>query len=213
MGRAPGPNDPPTWVTYQSTIGDRSSLFAAVRDAWAPSTALYLGSYLDLSPSTAIPSVTYVDTDRRVARFFDDKDLVADQLRGRCAPAAVTEYLCCDYASELPLARHSFDLLISLYAGPVWDSSSRYLAHGGLFLANNSHGDASLAALDPRLSLLAAVKSNGDCYTLDRTNLDTYLIPKNPLDADPAGIRLRGRGIGFTKTAFAYVFRYEPPHA
>ena len=213
MGRAPSPKTPPTWVTYRATIGDRSSLFAAVRDAWSPSTALYLGSYLDLSPSTAIPYVTYVDTDRRVARFFDDKDLVADQLRGRCAPAAVTKYLCCDYSSELPLAPHSFDLLISLYAGPVWDSSSRYVAHGGLFLANNSHGDASLAALDPRLSLVAAVKSNGDRHTLDRTELDTYLIPKNPLHADAARIRSQGRGIGFTRTAFAYIFRYANPVA
>jgi len=82
-----------------------------------------------------------------------------------------------------------------------------------LFLANNSHGDASLAALDPRLSLVAAVKSNGDRHTLDRTELDTYLIPKNPLHADAARIRSQGRGIGFTRTAFAYIFRYASPVA
>ena len=213
MGRSPSPSTQPTWVTYQSAIGDRSSLFAAIQKAWSPSNALYLGSYLDLSPSTAIPFVTYVDTDRRVARFFDDEDLVAAQLLGRSDPAAVTKYLCCDYTSELPLTPHSFDLLISLYAGPVWDSSSQYLAGGGLFLANNSHGDASLAALDPRLSLAAAVKADGDRYRLDRRELHTYLIPKNPLHADAARIRSQGRGIGFTRTAFAYIFRYANPVA
>ena len=213
MGRSSRVGTQTTWVTYQSVIGDRSSLFAAIRDAWSPSTALYLGSYVDLSPSTAIPAVTYVDSDRRAARFFDDRELVADQLRGRSDPGAVTEFLCMDYTAELPLAPGSFDLLISLYAGPVWDSGSRFLAPGGLLLANNSHGDASLAALDPRLSLEAAVKADGDGYRLDRAELDTYLIPKSPLHADPDRIRSQGRGIGFTKTAFAYVFRYVDSEA
>lgn len=184
-------------------------LFAAIRDVWAPSSALYLGSYLDLSPSTAIPAVTYVDTDRRVARFFGDEELLADQLRGRCHPGGTTEYLQCDYTCELPLKPRSFDLLISLFAGPVWDASSRYLADGGLFLANNSHGDASLAALDPRLSLVAAVRQEGDVYRLEQEDLGMYLIPKNPDHADPARIRNQGRGIAFVRTAFAYVFRYS----
>lgn len=209
MGQSPSRGAQPTWATYRSTIGDRSSLFAAIRDAWSPATALYPGSYLDLSPSTAIPSVTYVDTDRRAARFFEDADLVADQLRGRGDPGARTEFLQLDYTTELPLAPGSFDLLISLYAGPVWDSGSRFLAPGGLLLANNSHGDASLAALDPRLRLVAAVSADGDRYRLDRAALDSYLVPRNPAHADPDRIRAQGRGIGFTRTAFAYVFRLD----
>lgn len=198
----------PTWDTYQSTIGDRSTLFSAIRDAWAPSSALYLGSYLDLSPSTAIPEVTYVDTDRRVAKFFGNEELLANQLRGRCHPGGTTEYLQCDYTSELPLKPRSFDLLISLFSGPVWDTGSRYVADEGLFLANNSHGDASLAALDPRLRLVAAVTQDGDVYRLEQEDLGTHLVPKNPDHADPDRIRNQGRGIAFVRMAFAYVFRY-----
>ena len=58
----------PSWTTCRSMIGDRSGPFGAVSTAWHPTKALYPGSFLNLSPSRAIPSVAYVDTDRRAAR-------------------------------------------------------------------------------------------------------------------------------------------------
>lgn len=42
-------------------------LVSEVDKRWSIRRALYPGSYLDLSPSTAIASVIYVDTDRRAA--------------------------------------------------------------------------------------------------------------------------------------------------
>ncbi|MFC5379345.1 hypothetical protein [Aquipuribacter nitratireducens] len=68
------------------------------------------------------------------------------------------------------------DPVVSLYAGLVWDACRAYLAPGGLLLANASHGDASVAALDPDIEPVAA-------------------------------IRRSGRGIAYTRDAFAYVFR------
>ncbi len=56
-----------TWTKYRESIGDRTSLFTALVETWPVERALYLGSYVDLSPSTAIGSVTYVDTDARAA--------------------------------------------------------------------------------------------------------------------------------------------------
>lgn len=170
--------------------------------------ALYLGSYLDLSPSTAIPSVTYVDTDKRAARYFADEDLVAAELEGRTLPGAGTDvkFLHADFTNPLPLSS-DFDLLISLYTGPTWDHAPRYLEPGGLFLANASHGDASLAALDPRLELVGAVLHEDTGFRLDRDGLDDYLIPKSPKAADPDRIRSAGRGIAYTQDAFAYLFQ------
>lgn len=200
-----------TWETYRNSIGDRSGLFRALRLTWGVSKALYPGSYLDLSPSVAIEDVTYVDLDRRAERFFADRKLVAQQLKDAGVTGRSLEFIRADYAQGLPLARGAFDLLISLYAGPVWDNCAGYLTGGGLLLANNSHGDASIAALDPRLSLIAAVQADGAQFRLDTDALDRYLIPKKPEHADLDRIRSQGRGIGFTRTAFAYVFRYEPP--
>lgn len=199
----------PSWATYRQTIGDRSGLFAAVRERWAPARALYPGSYLDLSPSTAIPSVTYVDTDRRAARYFSDQDLVGARLHGRTLAGAGAEvqFLHADYSIRPPLPAGGFDLLISLYAGPVWDHCRQYLAPGGLLLANTSHGDASLAALDPSLELVAVAHHRADRYHLDDDGLERHLEPKNPATADPDLIRRQGRGITYTRTAFAYLFR------
>ncbi len=205
----------PSWATYRTSIGDRSGLFAALRERWHPAKALYPGSYLDLSPSTAIASVTYVDTDRRAARYFAGGPLVAAELQGRTLLGAGTEvaFLHMDYTEALPLPPRGFDLLISLFAGPVWEHCSHHLSPDGLFLANASHGDASLAGLDPALQLVAAVHQRDGRYRLDTEALDSYLLPKRPATADPELIRRQGRGIAYTRTAFAYVFARAEPHA
>ncbi|WP_062526401.1 hypothetical protein [Demequina rhizosphaerae] len=204
-----------SWASYRASIGDRSSLFGAVRDAWHPTSALYPGSYLDLSPSTAIPAVTYVDTDRRAARYFADTALVEAELRGRGDAGAAAEvvFLALDYTAPLPLAEAHFDMLVSLYAGPVWEHCRQYLAPGGRLLANASHGDASLAALDPSLRLVAAVHHRDGRYHLDTADLDRYLVPKKRADAVAERIRRAGRGIAYTKSAFAYVFEASGSHA
>lgn len=198
----------PTWESYRDSIGDRSGLFSAIADSWAPRRALYPGSYLDLAPSTAIASVTYLDVDRRAARYFADDALVEADLAGRTRPGAGAEvgFVHGDYTGDLDLPEAGFDLLISLYAGLVWDHCRRYLAPGGLLLANTSHGDACVAALDPSLTLVAAISHRDGDYRLETTGLETHLVPKKPESADADLIRQRGRGIAYTKSAFAYVF-------
>ena len=199
----------PTWTDYRASIGDRSTLFAAVAAQWGVARALYVGSYLDLSPSTAIASVTYVDNDRRAARFFADHTAVAADLLGRTTGDAGSEvaFLDADFTAEMALEEAAYDLLIALYTGPAWDHCRRYLAPDGLFLANSSHGDASLAALDPDLELVGVVQHRGDRYRLGAEDLDTYLQPKKPETADADLIRAGGRGIAYTRPAFAYLFR------
>ncbi len=160
----------PSWSTYRRSIGDRSGLFAAVARTWAPARALYPGSYLDLSPSTAIGSVTYVDTDRRAARFFADRELVSAELRAAAPLAGAGRevvFLPADYTAPLAVPAASVDLLISLFAGPVWEHCRGHLRPGGLLLANTSHGDASLAALDPALQLVAAVQVRDGTHRLE----------------------------------------------
>ena len=200
----------PSWLTYRESIGDRSGMYRALVEHWAPASALNVGSYLDLSPSTCIPAVTYVDTDRRAAKYFADSGRVRADLDGATLPGAATEitFLDADFLKPLAVADASFDLLIALFTGPAWDSCARYLAPGGLFLANSSHGDASLAALDSRLTLVGAIHHRDGRYRIDRDDLDRYVIPKKPEHADAGLIRASGRGIAYTKTAFAYLFEF-----
>ncbi|MER3389736.1 MAG: hypothetical protein RJQ01_06850 [Microcella sp.] len=197
-----------TWSGYRESIGDRSPLFAAMVSEWGISTALYPGCYLDLSPSTAIDDVTYVDNDARAARYFATEGLAESELGA--APASTARriaFIAADYTTSLPIAQGSVDLIISLYAGPVWDHCRPYLAPGGLLLANTSHGDASVAALDPDLELVAAVHHRDGRYRIERAELDAYLHPKSAVPVDAESIRRSGRGVAYTKTAFAYVFQ------
>ena len=198
----------PTWRSYCHSIGDRSSLFAAVADGWGVRSALYLGSYLDLAPSTAIASVTYVDIDKRAAAFFADREVLESELEGRRRPGAGEwiEFVHQDYTDPVPLQEGSFDLMVSLFTSPAWDSCRRYLAPDGLLLANASHGEASLAALDSSLRLAAAIHHEDDTFHFDTKDLDSYLIPKNANHASAERIRRDGKGVKYTRDAFAYLF-------
>lgn len=198
----------PTWLSYCGTIGDRSGMFATIAERWSVNSALYVGSYLDLAPSTAFPSVTYVDVDRRAAAFFADVELVRAELQGRTIDGAGEDvaFIHQDYTSALPLPDGKFDLLISLFTVPAWQSCHRYVKDDGLLLATASHGEASLAALDPLLRLEAVIEEEGGVYRLEDQDLDDYLIPKRSKQADPDFIRSQGKGIRYTKEAFAYLF-------
>ena len=198
-----------TWSQYRESIGDRSSLFAALAESRPIQRALYPGSYVDLSPSTAFPSVVFVDSDPRAGRFFADSDVVAAELAGRTRPGAGREvrFIGADYTHQFDLAEGSVDLLVSLFAGPVWQHCARYLRPGGWLLANTSHGDASLASLDPAVRLAAVVHHRDDDYHLSTDRLDRYLVPKRPETAHAEAIRASGRGIAYTRTAFAYLFQ------
>ena len=113
-----------TWSQYRDSVGDRSSLFGALTDLWPIRCALYVGSYVDLAPSTAIETVTYVDNDPRATRFFADPHLVRAELDGRTRPGAGVEvrFHTADYYQPLPVQDASVELVISLFTGPAWST-------------------------------------------------------------------------------------------
>ncbi|MEZ5217710.1 MAG: hypothetical protein R2715_14270 [Ilumatobacteraceae bacterium] len=49
-------------------------LFAAVAGFVEASRVLYPGSFVDVTASFVFPAVTYVDVDRRTAKFFADRE-------------------------------------------------------------------------------------------------------------------------------------------
>ena len=195
------------WVKQDQHKGDRWRLFQTVSAAAPARRVLYAGSYVDIAPSFVYDDVTYADMDKRAAAFFADqqgvKQIICDHggnVNGRVA----FEYG--DYRS-LDLETESFDLLISLYAGFISEACGHFLRLGGLLLANSSHGDAALAALDPRFELAAVITSSGGHYRVTDDNIDSYMVPKKPQTITVESIRKSGRGIAYTKSPFAYLFR------
>lgn len=196
------------WAKQDQHQGDRWRLFRAVGDAVAATKVLYPGSYVDVAPSFVWPSVTYVDVDRRAKQFFDDREGVQEIVANRAPAAAGREFrfIQADYTEPLDLPEEGFDLLISLYAGFVSEHCTRYLRRGGTLLVNPSHGDAAMASIDNRYELCGVVISRNDGYAIGTDDLNSYLTPKKPVEITPELLHQRGRGIGYTRSAFAYQF-------
>jgi hypothetical protein len=194
---------------YVRQRGDLTTLYATLSAAFPIERVLYPGSYIDLGPSFVFPDVTYVDTDRRAKAFFADamglQAFVTPHARYGRRPRIAFHHA--DYTTDLDEAEASFDLLISLYAGFVSPPCSRYLKPGGWLLANDSHGDASMARLDPAYDFVAAVHHRSGRYRLDTDRLSAYFVPSRPGAVPAESLREMGRGIRYKKPATAYVFR------
>lgn len=134
---------------YERARGDLVGLFTALAADFDITRVLYPGSYIHLAPSFVFSSVTYVDTDKRAEKFFSDRSSIAalvEQRKRYDGPAELTFHHA-DYRTDLEAPEQGFDLLVSLYAGFVSQACKRYLRPSGWLVANNSHGDASMASI------------------------------------------------------------------
>ncbi len=196
------------WEQQNRLVGDRTGLFDAISDAVHVSTALYPGSYVDITPSFTWPSVTYVDVDRRAERFFADEAGVGELLveHGVDPDLHAVRFIQADYTDDLDIRDGSFDLLVSLYAGFISEHCTRHLRHGGFLLVNPSHGDAAAASLNAQYRLHGVVVSRAGRYSVRTDALDTYLVSKRDVELTLELLHKTGRGVAYTKSPFAYLF-------
>lgn len=197
------------WEKQDRHPGDRHRLFEAVAAFVGETPVLYPGSFVDVAASFAFESVIYVDGDGRAERFFGDREGVDDIIarhRRRPAPAR-WRFIRADYRADLDVAPESQGLLISLYAGFVSEHCTRYLRPGGWLLVNPSHGDAAMASIHPDYRLGAVVTARAGAYSIGDTDLDGYLQPKRPAPITVESLHASGRGVAYTRSPFAYLFR------
>ena len=197
------------WAQQDRHAGDRWRLFSAVASAVTVENALYPGSFVDVAPSFVFPNVTYVDSDKRTPAFFGDEVGIAEIVSAHSTAAAnpTLTFIHADYRTPLDLPFEHFDLLISLYAGFISEHCTQYLRIGGFLLVNSSHGDVALASIDPRYQLYGVVTARDSHYRVNRSNLHSYLIPKKPTSVTKEFLRQTGRGVAYTKSPFAYLFK------
>ena len=196
------------WDKQNQHRGDRWRLFRAIGKVLAPETVLYAGSYVDIAPSFIFPDVTFVDMDLRAAAFFDDSAGVQEIIEEHDTHPknGKFRFIHSDY-SKLDIQPQTFDLLISLYAGFISEYCTDYLRIGGHLLVNPSHGDAALASIDQRYELAGVVLSRSGVYRVSQENLQTYMIPKKPIEITRKLLFSTNRGIAYTRPAFAYLFK------
>jgi len=186
----------------------RAELFKVVAQRLQVQRALYAGSWIHVAPSLFVPEVVYVDSDRRCPAFFADEQIRSyiEQHRQYSEPASF-RFHHADYTNPLGEQAASFDLLISQFAGFISPACRKYLRIGGHLLANDSHGDAGVAHLDPRYELIAGVHRQDDTFEISTHDLSSYFVPKRASDPrEVEGLRALGRGLKYTNSADHYLF-------
>ncbi|MEM5948603.1 class I SAM-dependent methyltransferase [Spirochaetia bacterium 38H-sp] len=155
--------------------------------------------------------MTYIDTDKRIAAFFDDKKVIKYiEANKRYDDNPVITAIMGDFSDKLPLEENTFDILFSFYAGFISQSCKKYLRKGGILICNNSHGDASIAYTDLDYKFIAVIKRNNDRFTISDKNLEEYFIKKDKSPIDIKKVLAKMTGENFTKKAYAYIFTFSP---
>lgn len=187
---------------------ERLDLFQLLREKYGVKTSIYPGSFVHVTPSFVFPVTTYIETDQRAKQFFEHPGLKAFvKVRKTYAEDAEIRFYAQDYRELIKDEEESYNLLISQYAGFVSKYCKRYLKIGGILLANNSHGDAGLAAIDDDYQLIGAVLKSNARHRVSEKNLSKYFVPKKDLEISAATLERIQKGIGYTKTASSYLFR------
>ena len=112
-----------------------------------------------------------------------------------------------DYAKDNDIKENCFDAMFSFYAGFISQECKRHLRSGGILVANNSHGDASMAIADPDYISLGAIIRNGDRFRIKTEHIEDYYLKKDKSPIDTRKVKEKMIGEKFSKYAYAYIFR------
>ena len=184
-------------------------LFKKLNEIYKTYKVLYPGSHVHITPSLIFPDVTYVDSFRNTAKFYEAEDVKEFISKHKeYDNEAKIKFYQQDYNKDLPESETQFDLVISQYAGFVGQATKKYLKQNGLLVCNNSHGDASMAFLDPDYELVAVYNRKCDeNFTISGKSLDQYFIPKKGEHPTKETIIKSMKGVGYTKSPSGYIFR------
>lgn len=183
-------------------------LFRQLRDNYSISKVFYPGSHVHITPSLVFRHVVYADAFRGTHKFFELAETKAFVTRNKeYNDKAEFKFYQQDYYAPFEDLEHDFDLLISQYAGFVGQATKVYLKKGGLLVCNNSHGDASMAFLDPDYALVGVYRRKSDeDFTISDKNLENYFIPVSGPHPSAAEVKGSGRGVKYTKSPAGYLF-------
>ena len=97
---------------------ERPGLFRTIKERYGCTSAVYPGSFVHVTPSLIFQKTVYIDSDRRLQKFFDDPEIlkwVESNKEYKTDPIILGFQQ--NYTKKLPIDIGEFDLLISQYAG------------------------------------------------------------------------------------------------
>lgn len=187
---------------------ERKNMFEIINDLYKPQNGIYPGSFVHITPSFYVPNMTYIDSDKRINKFFTDLNIDSYIEENKVYIENFTiKHFQTNFNSKIDIKENDYDLMFSFYAGFISQSCKKYLKEGGLLVCNNSHGDSSLAFVDKDYTFIGVIKRNGNKFTFSDKKLSDYFIKKDGTKIDKDKVLLRMIGENFTKKAYAYVFK------
>lgn len=187
---------------------ERREMFSLLEQVYSLRSGLYPGSFVHITPSFYIPEMVYIDNDRRISKFFNDPAVFEYVVKNKIYESSPQfKGIQGDYSKDQGLEEGYFDAVFSFYAGFISVSCKKYLRSGGILVANNSHGDASMAITDEELESVGVVLRRQNKFNLQSDHLDPFLEKHDDSPIDMEKVKKRMVGERFKKSAFAYVFR------
>lgn len=193
------------YLDYAKKTGQRDKLYQTVKNNYNIESAMYPGSHIDISPSLYIPKVTYVDSFKGTIKFFSKLDVLEEYINANKAydQLIILKFIGSDYYADLEI--EAVDLVISQYAGFVSQASKKYIKYGGILLANDSHGDATIAYLDKDFEFIGVVNSN---QVIKCDSLFEYFKFARPRVIDKEKVLKTMKGPNYKVKAANYLFKY-----
>ena len=192
------------YLLYTKSFGYRKKLYQLIAETFNIKKALYPGSHIDITPSLFIPKVIYIDSFRGAIKFFKNSEDISSYINQNKLYKEDGMYMFYgeDYNQELPI--EEVDLIISQFAGFVGQATKRYLKKGGLLLANDSHGDATLAFLDDDFDFVGVIDTSGK---INKANLDQYFTFARKRNIDVGKVKATMKGPKYKNQVSNYLFR------
>lgn len=184
-------------------------LFRELKIKFDIDRVFYPGSHVHITPSLIFANVTYADSFRNTHKFFEEEGTIDFIKQNKEYPEEPEiRFYQQDYHKPFKELGKEFDLVISQYAGFVGQAAKPYLKKEGLLVCNNSHGDASMASLDPAFELIAVYRRKADDkFSISDKRLEEYLMPKNGIQPSKEQIIKSMQGIAYTKSPSGYIFK------
>lgn len=189
---------------YIKQIGDRFKMYKNIIQEYDIKSILYPGSHVDITPSIIVPKVVYIDNFKGTQKFFENTENLYNYLVNKkiYSEKPEFEFIFDDYYSQLKI--EPVDMLISQFAGFVGQATKKYLKKGGILLANDSHGDATIAYMDDDFEFIGVVLEDDEISHLD---LSKYFKHKRKLNIDIDKVYKTMKGPNYHIQAKSYIFK------
>ncbi|MBF4691528.1 hypothetical protein [Fusibacter ferrireducens] len=197
------------YLEYINKRGSCLSVFRAIADKYELKSGIYPGSYIHITPSLCLSEMYYVDSDKKAIAFFKHQnDIEAYLDKNKCYTTAFDfQFEGADFTKPLGAKRGYYDLMISLYSGFISLHCKDYLRKGGVLLANDSHGDATLAFYDPDYAFIGVLVESEKGIEISGDTLDRYFKMKSEKKVDLDKVKKQMKGPNYRNQVEYYLFQ------